>query len=65
MIWEGAAMVAIIVLVAIGIGLVVGLAFWGSNRWSSRSRDREKTADLRAGRDMAASETVKRGTGIN
>jgi hypothetical protein len=44
---------------------VVGLAFWGSNRWSSRSRDREKTADLRAGRDMAASETVKRGTGIN
>jgi hypothetical protein len=56
---------AIVILIAIGIAILLVLAFFAVNRWSSDGRDREKTAGLRRNRQMATPEKETRGTGIN
>jgi hypothetical protein len=57
---------AILLIIIAAIALVVGLVFWATNRWSSPSRDRAKTAPLRNARQTAqTSTTPDRGTGIN
>ncbi len=56
---------AIILLTLLGIGILLILGFFAVNRWSSRSRDREKSASLRDNRQMAEPSTESRGTGIN
>jgi hypothetical protein len=56
---------AIISLTLLGIGILMILGFFAVNRWSSRARDREKSAGLRNNRQMAERPTESRGTGIN
>jgi hypothetical protein len=56
---------AIVLLFILGITILVILGFFAVNKWSSPARDREKSADLRANRQMTGSERASRGTGIN
>jgi hypothetical protein len=55
---------AIFFMICAGVALLVGLCFWGANRWSSPERDRQKTAEMRRARE-ASPTTAKRGAGIN
>jgi hypothetical protein len=57
---------AILLLIMLGVALVLVICFFAVNRWSSRSRDREKNSDLRNSRQMGQqANTDTRGTGIN
>lgn len=56
---------SIIIVIAIGIGILLTLGFFAMNKWSSPSRDREKSAELRRNRQMTPPSTEDRGTGIN
>jgi predicted transporter len=56
---------AIVLLFILGIIILVVLGFFAVNKWSSPGRDRAKSADLRANRQMGGSERESRGTGIN
>lgn len=56
---------AIVILIAIGIAILIVLGFFAVNSWSSPSRDREKSAELRTNRQMTGAEHATRGTGIN
>ena len=56
---------SILILIAIGIALLLILAFFAMNGWSSFARDREKSAALRANRQMDQPTREGRGTGIN
>jgi hypothetical protein len=56
---------AIVILIFLGIGLLLGASFWFWNAWSSRAEDRKETAKLRSGRQHSESNTMKRGAGIN
>jgi uncharacterized membrane protein YccC len=56
---------SIVILIAIGIALVLILAFFAVNRWSSPARDRQANAALRNNRQMPGQSTESRGTGIN
>lgn len=56
---------SIVILIALGIALLLILLFFAVNRWSSRARDREKSAGLRSNRQMTEPEKESRGTGIN
>jgi hypothetical protein len=56
---------SIVILIAIGIALLLILAFFAVNGWSSFARDREKSAALRNNRQMPGQSTESRGTGIN
>ena len=56
---------AIVLLFILGIAILVILGFFAVNKWSSPARDREKSAELRSNRQMAAHERESRGTGIN
>ncbi|HET6169507.1 MAG TPA: hypothetical protein VFE01_04960 [Terracidiphilus sp.] len=56
---------SIVILIALGIALLLILLFFAVNRWSSRARDREKSAGLRSSRQMTEPGTDSRGTGIN
>ena len=56
---------AIVILIFVGIVLLLGIAFWCWNAWSSRAEDRKETATIRSGRQQTAPNTMKRGTGIN
>jgi hypothetical protein len=55
---------AVLLIICAGIAVLVGLFFWGANRWSSPERDRQKTAAMRSGQ-QANPTTAKRGAGIN
>ena len=55
---------AIVLLFILGIAILVILGFFAVNKWSSPARDREKSAELRSNRQMAAHERESRGTGI-
>ncbi|MDQ1451059.1 MAG: hypothetical protein QOK38_925 [Acidobacteriaceae bacterium] len=55
----------IIGLTFTGIALLLGLAFWSWNSWSSQAEDQRETARLRSGRQTVAHNTMKRGIGIN
>jgi hypothetical protein len=46
----------------IGVALLIGLAFWSWNSWSSHAEDQRETATLRSGRQAVAPNTMKRGT---
>ena len=54
---------AILLMIFAGVAVLVGLCFWGANRWSSTSRDRQKTAALRS--QQTNPTTADRGTGID
>ena len=56
---------AIVLLIVLGVAVLVILAFFAVNRWSSGGRDREKNADLRTSRQMTEPNTESRGPGIN
>jgi hypothetical protein len=56
---------AIVLLMTLGIGVLVVLAFFVFNSWSSPDRDHEKSAALRTHRQMAGTEHESRGIGIN
>jgi hypothetical protein len=56
---------AIVLVFILGITILVILGFFAVNKWSSLARDREKSAGMRANRQMAGSERENRGTGIN
>ena len=56
---------AIVILIFLGIGLLLGASFWFWNAWSSRAEDRRETAKLRSGRQQSEPNTMKRGVGIN
>lgn len=56
---------SIVLLMALGVAIVVILAFFAFNKWSSAARDREKSAALRKNRQMAGTEHESRGIGIN
>ena len=56
---------AILLLTLLGIGILMILGFFAVNRWSSRARDREKSAGLRNNRQMTDPHTESRGTGVN
>jgi hypothetical protein len=55
----------IIGLIFIGIALLIGLAFWSWNSWTSNDRDRIESGHLRSGRQMVAPNTMKRGTDLD
>ncbi|HEY3990986.1 MAG TPA: hypothetical protein VGM02_16930 [Acidobacteriaceae bacterium] len=55
----------IICLAAVGIALLIGLTLWCWNSWSSFAEDQRETATLRSGRQIAAANTMKRGTDID
>jgi hypothetical protein len=55
----------IIGLTFIGIALLIGLAFWSWNSWSSHAEDQRETATLRSGRQAVAPNTMKRGTDLD
>jgi hypothetical protein len=55
----------IILLFTLGIGILIILGFFAVNKWSSDTRDREKSVDLRRNRQMSGPNTQSRGTGIN
>ena len=56
---------SIVILIAIGIALLLVLAFFAVNRWSSPEQDREASAALRAHRQMPGQNMGTRGTGIS
>ena len=56
---------SIVIVVALGIALLLILCFFAVNRWSSRARDRDKSAALRANRQMTHPNTEERGSGID
>ena len=56
---------SIIIVIAILIGILLILGFFAMNKWSSPSRDREKSAELRKNRQVTPAGTEERGTGIN
>jgi hypothetical protein len=56
---------SLVLVVALGIGLLLVLLFFAVNRWSSRAQDREKSAGLRSNRQMTEPDKESRGTGIN
>lgn len=56
---------SVVILIAIGIALLLVLAFFAVNRWSSSERDRTANAALRNNRQMPGESTESRGTGIN
>jgi uncharacterized membrane protein YccC len=56
---------SIVLIVAIGVAILLVLAFFAMNRWSSPSRDRQKSEALRTNRQMTEPERENRGTGIN
>lgn len=56
---------AIIGIVLLSVAAVVALAFWGANRWTSRSRDRAESSERRTNRERTAPNASPRGTGIN
>ena len=56
---------SIVILIAIGIALLLVLAFFAVNRWSSPEQDREASAALRAHLQMPGQNMGTRGTGIN
>jgi hypothetical protein len=55
----------IILLFTLGIGILIILGFFAVNKWSSPSRDRAKSAELRKNREMPPPSAEDRGTGIN
>ncbi len=55
----------IVLIVCAGVALLVILAFFSVNRWSSRSRDKEATAKLRAARQTNDSRVKERGVEID
>jgi hypothetical protein len=55
----------IICLLCVGIMLMIGLAFWSWNSWSSPAEDQRETATLRSGRQAVAPNTMKRGTDLD
>jgi hypothetical protein len=56
---------AIVLLIILGTAMLLILAFFAANGWSSFARDREKSAELRRNRQMAEPGRGTRGTGIN
>jgi hypothetical protein len=56
---------AIVLLIILGTAILLILAFFAANGWSSFTRDREKSAELRRNRQMTPPGTEERGTGIN
>jgi hypothetical protein len=57
---------SIVILIALGVGLLLILLFFAVNRWSSPARDRDKSAGLRRRhRQMTEPDQESRGTGIN
>ncbi len=56
---------SIVIVIAIGIAILLVLGFFAINKWSSPSRDREKSGELRENRRMTSPDTEDRGTGIN
>jgi hypothetical protein len=56
---------AIVLLIILGTAMLLILAFFAANGWSSFARDREKSAGLRTNRQMTPPGTEDRGTGIN
>jgi hypothetical protein len=56
---------AIVLLMTLGIGILLILAFFAFNSWSSPARDRAKSAILRRNRQMTGTEHESRGAGIN
>jgi hypothetical protein len=55
----------IICLLCVGIMLMIGLAFWSWNSWSSHAEDQRETATLRSRRQAVAPNTMKRGTDLD
>jgi hypothetical protein len=55
----------IICLLCVGIMLMIGLAFWSWNSWSSHAEHQRETATLRSGRQAVAPNTMKRGTDLD
>jgi hypothetical protein len=55
----------IVILTFIGVALLIGVAFWCWNGWSSPAEDRKETATLRGARQQSQPNTMKRGVGIN
>jgi hypothetical protein len=55
----------IVILMFIGLALLIGVAFWSWNAWTSRAEDRKENATLRSSRQQSEPNTVKRGVGIN
>lgn len=56
---------SLVLVGALGVALLLILLFFAVNRWSSRARDREKSAGLRSNRQMTEPDRESRGTGIN
>lgn len=56
---------AIVLLMTLGVGILIILAFFAFNSWSSPARDREKSATLGRNRQMTGTERESRGLGIN
>ncbi len=56
---------AILGIVLLVVAAVVGLAFYGANRWTSRSHDRAASTDRRINRERTTPNADSRGTGIN
>ena len=56
---------SIVILMALGIGVLLVLAFFAVNGWSSLGRDREASAAFRTNRQMDQPTREGRGTGIN
>ena len=63
--WIGDFMLIAIGLCFAAVAIVLGLMFWSSNGWTSRGRDRQDQAGLRAAKQMEDPTTSKRGAGIN
>jgi hypothetical protein len=55
----------VIGLIFLGIALLMGLAFWSWNSWTSNDRDHIESAHLQSGRQTVAPNTMKRGTDID
>lgn len=55
----------IVFLMFIGLALLIAVAFWSWNAWTSRAEDRKETSTLRSARQQSEPNTVKRGVGIN
>jgi hypothetical protein len=55
----------VILLTVLGVAILLILCFFAANRWSSRSRDREKSKALRENQQTAQPGTEDRATGIN
>jgi hypothetical protein len=56
---------SIVILIAIDVALLLVVAFFAVNRWSSPEQDREASAALRTHRQMPGQNMETRGTGIN